>query len=319
MHRPYRDIAKETDMENTPLPAKPLERRRISRKEPLFSRSTLINFSAIALLFAIIFALQQVSASISDKGPGRDAVQKAAVVDMEEIEAKAAEEAKAAHKTKIAMNAMAAQSADFAKAPTVAVEVIPASVILAAEKQKAVAASESDVATKTAPLHHKEAATPIPDTKAMAAAIPAEATDDAVTENKSTTPRTKKTTAERTTEKKPAPAKISTQSRPRRTVRTASRSRRKVSDPHWQDKQMRVEDLDNPSARQHYHTLNNDLSPQKAQPYTQAPVATTVTTPTYQPARAPRTYAEYDLDSEAARQRYRAETENLLLGTNADN
>jgi len=57
MHRPYRDIAKEGDM------IRPDKRDREQKRSflPTVSQSTVVNFIAIALLFAVIMALHQLS------------------------------------------------------------------------------------------------------------------------------------------------------------------------------------------------------------------------------------------------------------------
>lgn len=57
MHKPYRDIVREGDMTHTGGRT----RERKKRSWPKIPRSTIVNFVAIALLFAVIFALQQVS------------------------------------------------------------------------------------------------------------------------------------------------------------------------------------------------------------------------------------------------------------------
>jgi hypothetical protein len=324
MQRPYRNITKGTDMEKTPQTEWACEKRRSSRTQPLFSRSTLINFSAIALLFAIIFALQQLSASFSTSAPKKNHELQAVIVDMEELEAKAAQ---MAHAEPVQAMPAALQAVPEKETPTVAVQVLSAAEVRAAEQKTAPAVTEETYTPEYSPAiatiptgNEKMASAASASTDPSPTAATSQATASGVpTEmnatNAPTVAAAEKKSADIATPEKPREVNVSKRTR-RNSVHKAT-SRYGTSDPYWQDKQVSVEELDTPHARAQYRALNSDLYARSDQQRPATPTSkTSAEAPAYQPSPPPSSV--HDLDGAAARQRYRAETENLL-GRNASN
>lgn len=83
MHKPYRNIVKSGEASKS---GHPVTRKRRGWSFPTLPRSTLVNFVAIALLFAVIFALQQIGSNLRKESRAVPTEPQAVTVNLEEIE-----------------------------------------------------------------------------------------------------------------------------------------------------------------------------------------------------------------------------------------